>query len=110
MRQLTRLVEYGVPAIMAPDRQHNIRNIGPTSSRELDEIGIESQSDLIITGIEETTRRLLFRLGREKKISVNYLYALEGAIHDHDWRDITPHRKQELRDLWVQLRTEIAEH
>ncbi len=27
---------------MAPDRQHNIRNIGPTSSRELDEIGIES--------------------------------------------------------------------
>ncbi|WP_417811205.1 TfoX/Sxy family DNA transformation protein [Thalassospira alkalitolerans] len=53
---------------------------------------------------------MLFRFGREKKISVNYLYALEGAIHDHDWRDITPHRKQELRDLWVQLRTEIAEH
>lgn len=87
-----------------------MRNIGPTSSRELAKIGIKSRSDLINTGIEETARRLLFRFGGEKQISMNYLYALEGAIHDHDWRDITPSRKQELRDLLIRLRREIAAH
>lgn len=93
----------------APNPQEKMRNIGPTSSRELAEIGIKSRSDLIKVGIEETARRLLFRFVGEKQISVNYLYALEGAIHDHDWRDISPPRKQELRDLLVRLRSEIAE-
>ncbi|RCK41188.1 hypothetical protein TH24_06520 [Thalassospira xiamenensis] len=68
-----------------------MRNIGPTSSHELAEICIKSPSDLIKAGIEETARRLLFRFGGEKQISVNYLYALEDAIHDHDCA-ILPHR------------------
>jgi DNA transformation protein len=86
-----------------------MRNIGPTSSRELREIGIESHDQLIEVGIEEVTRRLLFRFGSEKKISLNYLYALEGAIHDRDWRDITPARKQELKALLDALRRELAD-
>ncbi|WP_341364487.1 TfoX/Sxy family DNA transformation protein [Thalassospira sp. SN3W] len=94
----------------APNPHGKMRNIGPTSSHELAEIGIKSRSDLIKAGIEETARRLLFRFGGEKQISVNYLYALEGAIHDHDWRDIAPSRKQELRDFLVRLRSEIAAH
>ncbi|MBX2831513.1 MAG: TfoX/Sxy family protein [Rhodospirillales bacterium] len=85
-----------------------MRNIGPKSSRELREIGIETRDDLAQSGIEETTRRLLFRFGSEKKISVNYLYALEGAIHDHDWRDISPARKDELRAILDGLRGELA--
>jgi DNA transformation protein len=87
-----------------------MRNIGPTSSRELSEIGIENRDQLRALGIEETTRRLLFRFGSEKKISLNYLYALEGAIHDLDWRDITPARKQELRSLLERLRRELSNH
>lgn len=87
-----------------------MRNIGPTSSRELNEIGIENRDQLRALGIEETTRRLLFRFGSEKKISLNYLYALEGAIHDRDWRDITPARKQELRSLLERLRRELSNH
>ena len=87
-----------------------MRNIGPTSSRELSEIGIENGDQLRALGIEETTRRLLFRFGSEKKISLNYLYALEGAIHDRDWRDITPARKQELRSLLERLRRELSNH
>jgi DNA transformation protein len=86
-----------------------MRNIGPTSSRELREIGIENRDQLIEVGIEEVTRRLLFRFGSEKKISLNYLYALEGAIHDRDWRDITPARKQELKALLDALRRELAD-
>ncbi|HCK18230.1 MAG TPA: competence protein TfoX [Thalassospira sp.] len=87
-----------------------MRNIGPTSSRELSEIGIENGDQLRALGIEETTRRLLFRFGSEKKISLNYLYALEGAIHDRDWRDITHARKQELRSLLERLRRELSNH
>ena len=87
-----------------------MRNIGPTSSRELSEIGIENRDQLRALGIEETTRRLLFRFGSEKKISLNYLYALEGAIHDRDWRDITPARKQEFRSLLERLRRELSNH
>lgn len=87
-----------------------MRNIGPTSSRELSEIGIENRDQLHSLGIEETTRRLLFRFASEKKISLNYLYALEGAIHDRDWRDITPARKQELRSLLEILRRELSNH
>ena len=85
-----------------------MRNIGPTSSRELREIGIESRDQLIETGIAEVARRLLFRFGSERNISLNYLYALEGAIHDRDWRDIPPARKQELRTLLGTLRSELA--
>ncbi len=87
-----------------------MRNIGPTSSRELSEIRIENRDQLRALGIEETTRRLLFRFGSEKKISLNYLYALEGAIHDRDWRDIMPARKQELRSLLERLRRELSNH
>lgn len=85
-----------------------LRNIGPTSSRELREIGVETREDLAALGIEEVTRRLLFRFGSEKKISVNYLYALEGAMHDHDWRDISPSRKEKLRQMLEQLRAEFS--
>lgn len=85
-----------------------MRNIGPTSSRELREIGVETREELVALGIEEVTRRLLFRFGSEKKISVNYLYALEGAIHDHDWRDISPTRKEKLRQILDQLRAELS--
>ncbi|HAI30365.1 MULTISPECIES: TfoX/Sxy family DNA transformation protein [unclassified Thalassospira] len=87
-----------------------MRNIGPTSSRELSEIGIENGDQLRALGIEETTCRLLFRFASEQKISLNYLYALEGAIHDRDWRDITPARKQELRSLLQRLRRELSNH
>ncbi|MBP3127398.1 TfoX/Sxy family DNA transformation protein [Thalassospira sp. ER-Se-21-Dark] len=85
-----------------------MRNIGPKSSRELSEIGIKTRDQLRALGVEETTRRLLFRFGSEKKISLNYLYALEGAIHGHDWRDITPARKQELKALLDTLRRELS--
>jgi DNA transformation protein len=91
-----------------PEQRKTMRNIGPTSSRELREIGIENRDQLIATGIVEVTRRLLFRFGGERKISLNYLYALEGAIHDRDWRDITPARKQELRTLLDTLREELS--
>ena len=85
-----------------------MRNIGPKSSRELSEIGIETRDQLRKAGVEEVTRRLLFRFGSEKKISLNYLYALEGAIHDRDWRDITAARKQELKTLLEALRRELS--
>ncbi len=44
-----------------------MRNIGPTSSRELREIGIENRDQLIATGIVEVTPACCFALAVKGK-------------------------------------------
>jgi DNA transformation protein len=88
-------------------QREKLRNIGPQTARRLAEIGIETRDQLAKNGIEETTRRLLFRFGGEARLSINLIYALEGAIHDHDWRDITTARKQALSEYFKRIKAEI---
>ena len=76
-----------------------LKNLGPKSVPQLLEIGIKSRDDLVALGTEEAFRRLYFRFCDEHRFSVNYLYALEGAINDCDWRWISPERKEELREF-----------
>ncbi|WP_085910151.1 TfoX/Sxy family DNA transformation protein [Kiloniella majae] len=80
-------------------------NLGPKSVAQLVDIGIISSDHLIELGTEEVFRRLYFRFCDEHRLSVNYLYALEGAITGHDWRLIPMSRKQELKDLLKDLKS-----
>ncbi|WP_085902967.1 TfoX/Sxy family DNA transformation protein [Kiloniella majae] len=82
-----------------------LKNLGPKSVAQLVDIGITSSDHLIELGTEEVFRRLYFRFCDEHRLSVNYLYALEGAITGHDWRLIPVGRKQELKDLLKALKS-----
>lgn len=73
-----------------------IRNIGKVSRQWLYEIGILTLDDLQKSG--PITAFQLIR-ANHPQVSLNLLWALEGAILDIDWRDIPESRKQELRQL-----------
>ncbi|MCZ4282244.1 TfoX/Sxy family DNA transformation protein [Kiloniella laminariae] len=88
----------GMQALLA------MRNIGPKSVPQLLEVGITSPDDLRNYGAEETFRRLYFRFCDEHKFSLNYLYALEGANLDCDWRWLPVERKQELKEYFNGLK------
>lgn len=75
----------------------SLRNLGPRSRPHLQEFGITTRDDLAALGTEEAFRRIYFRFAGEFKFSVNYLYALEGAILDCDWRAVPLARRQELK-------------
>ncbi len=68
-------------------------NIGPKSAAWLRQVGIRSRDQLIEAGTVATfikIKRAGFRPG------LNLLYALEGAIRDCHWRDVTDARRAEL--------------
>ncbi|OCC04982.1 hypothetical protein BA190_11380 [Labrys sp. WJW] len=67
-------------------RIRDMRNLGPVTERMLVEVDICSPEDLRRPGAVAAYRRLKFRFGRG--ISLNALYALEGALSDRDWREI----------------------
>ncbi|WP_417432090.1 TfoX/Sxy family DNA transformation protein [Kiloniella sp.] len=81
-----------------------LRNMGPKSVTQLVDIGITSSDQLIELGAEEVFRRLYFRFCDEHRLSVNYLYALEGAIKGCDWRLIPVNRKAKLKALIKDLK------
>lgn len=70
-----------------------MRNVGKVSRRWLREVGIESVRDLKTYGAASTYRMVK---AMQPQASLNLLWALEGAIADKDWRNITSERKQEL--------------
>lgn len=67
-------------------RIRDMRNLGPATERMLVEVDICSPEDLRRLGAVAAYRRLKFRFGRG--VSLNALYALEGALSDRDWREI----------------------
>ena len=73
----------------------HLRNIGPKSARLLREVGIDSPEDLGEIGAVAAYRRLKFF--NPRSVSLNMLWALEGALTDRDWRDIPPEMKDRLR-------------
>ena len=72
----------------------DLRNLGPRSSEMLESIGIKTKEDLERIGSVRAAFELV-RAGHE--ISLNMLYAIEGALEDIDWRDLSPDLKSELR-------------
>lgn len=72
----------------------NLRNIGPASEQWLRAVGIHSRSDLERMGAAEA-----FHLIRQHgfRASLNLLYALEGALHDEHWNDLSVEIKAKLK-------------
>ncbi|MEH6632490.1 MAG: TfoX/Sxy family DNA transformation protein [Halopseudomonas aestusnigri] len=82
-----------------------LKNLGPKTVPHLVEIGILSRDDLAALGTEEAFRRIYFRYRDEIRLSLNYLYALEGAIDGCDWRWISEERKNELRNFFRSIKS-----
>jgi DNA transformation protein len=72
-----------------------LRNIGETSARWLAEVGIDSPEELRRIGAAEAYR--MIKAWRPWDVTLILLWALEGAICDIDWMDVTPERRHELR-------------
>ncbi|NEO87958.1 MAG: TfoX/Sxy family protein [Spirulina sp. SIO3F2] len=71
-----------------------LRNIGPVSRQWLYEIEIYTLADLQQCG--SITAYEMIR-SQHPKVSINLLWALEGAILDLDWRELSAEQKAMLR-------------
>ena len=71
-----------------------LRNLGPRSREWLEEAGIGTVDTLRAIGAVEA-----FEQVREDRpdVSMNLLWALEGALRDVDWRELTADDKARLR-------------
>ena len=72
-----------------------MRNIGRVSRGWLAEIGIRTLPELQRCGAVTAYR--MIRERHPRRISLNLLWALEGAIRDLDWRELDEDAKQQLR-------------
>jgi DNA transformation protein len=63
-----------------------LKGIGPKSEKCLNEIGIFTKNELVKTGAVKT----FLKLQRESRIqpSLNFRYALVGAIENRRWTEI----------------------
>lgn len=80
---------------MSPSGTADLRNIGPTTAAWLADVGIDSPEDLRRLGAVEAYR--MVKAWRPWDVTLILLWALEGAIADVDWMDVTPERRLELR-------------
>lgn len=85
-----------------------MRNLGPACEKDLAAVGITKASQVIILGAEETFVRMLLgrtKIGRSGKCcNALYLYAIYGAIHDIDWREVSNKKKAEFKSLTAEMR------
>jgi len=72
----------------------NLRNIGPKSAALLRAAGIDSFENLREIGAVAAYRRVNF--ADPRAVSLNMLWALQGALTDQDWRGIPPAEKDRL--------------
>jgi DNA transformation protein len=72
----------------------DLRNLGPKSEEWLPRAGVRDVEHLAELGAVEAYRRL--QDAALPGLSLNALWAIEGALADIDWRLIPAERKQEL--------------
>lgn len=76
--------------------QHDIqtlKNLGSTSVNWLRAVGIHSREELQAAGPIDVYNRIRERGFRVSRV---LLYALEGALLDTHWNDLSPEHKQRL--------------
>ena len=78
-----------------------MRNLGPVCQADLNAVGIYEAGQLKEIGVEQAFIRMLNgrkKSGRSAKCcNAAYLYALHGAIHDIDWRELLKQRNSSTR-------------
>lgn len=90
-------------------RISEMRNLGPACEKDLNDVGIQVAQDVIDLGAKETFVRMLIgrmQNGRSAKAcNAAYLYAIYGAIHDIDWREVPEEIKEEFKLFAQELRS-----
>lgn len=90
---------------MSPEElAKKLRNIGPIVAVKLINAGIDTPEKLRKLGAKEAYMRILRSGGFCGKFHAAYLYALEGAIIDCDWREIPEETKKEFKAYTEELR------
>ncbi len=89
-----------------------LRNLGPACQRDLNAVGIYTLADIEELGVEGTFLQMMQgRIKRKqggKCFNAAYLYALYGAVHDVDWREVPESKKRQFKKLTAQLREEFS--
>ncbi len=75
-----------------------LRGLGSKSTRQLQEIGLIARADLQAVGAIAAFIELKERAQKRQRPlpSLNFLYAMAGALDDKDWRDIASNGKGRL--------------
>lgn len=72
-------------------------NIGKVLAGQLNEVGINTVDDLIDIGSKEAWLKIK---GIDESTCINRLMALEGAIQDIRWHDLSEDDKNNLKDFY----------
>lgn len=75
-------------------RLSSLKGLGPKSEKELNAIGIFTKEDLENTGPVNAYIKLKKETGGN--VSLNFLYAMVGAIENRHWTDIAKAEKERL--------------
>ncbi|MCL2383543.1 MAG: TfoX/Sxy family protein [Oscillospiraceae bacterium] len=74
----------------------SLRNIGKEFDRKLKSIGVNSVEELTRIGCRETFARLKLKY---PELCLVHLYALQGAIDDVEYNQLSEQTKQELKEF-----------
>lgn len=89
-------------------RISEMRNLGPACEKDFKAVGIETAEQLKDLGVEGAFIKMLLgrvEQGRSAKCcNAAYLYAIHGALHDIDWRDLPDDKKTEYKEFAAELR------
>jgi len=77
------------------DALESLKGLGPKSTAALREIGIHTRADLEKLGPVKTFLKLRNESTKIKP-SLNFLYAMVGALENRHWKDIARTEKQRL--------------
>jgi hypothetical protein len=80
-------------------------SLGVTSAQMLIDVGIKDETTLRTMGPEACFRSLRFHFGR--RVSTNFIYALECAIQGIGWKMLKPARKAVLREATRRIVLEL---
>ncbi|MCP5179194.1 MAG: TfoX/Sxy family DNA transformation protein [Pseudomonadales bacterium] len=80
---------------MAESPLAQLPSLGPASAAALADVGIRDEVALREAGVGGAFALLRAQFG--KRITVNWIYALECALRHLDWRLLEPERKAALR-------------
>ncbi len=84
--------------------EKELRNIGPVMARRLVKAGIETPEKLRKLGAKKAFLKICDTGGFCSRYNSAYLYALEGAIRECDWREIPEQLKREYKEFTSALR------
>ena len=75
-------------------RLRDLKGLGPKTEKQLIEIGINTPGELAELGAMEAFIRLRRQAGVNP--SINFLYAMIGALEDRSWLDIAKTERESL--------------